>query len=400
LIVEVLSAEWTVSVSRLSISLVSILDPPPMLPLSFSPRPEAHRRIMPESRSSTPSPSTPNTPAPFLEACRGRFVSPTPIWLMRQAGRFLPEYREIRAIADFLTICRTPDLAAEVTLQPVRRLGVDAAIIFCDILVPLEMMGVKVAFDDAPVLDPAVRTREQIDSLALPADQSHVSFLHEALRMVREQLPPQVALIGFAGGPFTLANYLIEGKSSHTNLETKRLLFAAPAVVHALLDKLTELTIAYLAGQVREGGAQALQVFESSAALLAPDDFAEFALPYARRVVEGVKGLGVPVIYFPRGGGASLERAAETGADVIGIDWQTSIGDACRRLPPGIAVQGNLDPTALLGTQEEIRKRVMRIFEEVDRGRGFIFNLGHGVLPPTPPENAEYLVELVHSVSR
>lgn len=359
---------------------------------------------MPESTKPT-SPNSPTSPAsasavrvPFIEACRGRFVSPTPIWLMRQAGRFLPEYREIRAKADFLTICRTPELAAEVTLQPVRRLGVDAAIIFCDILVPLEMMGVRVRFDDAPAMEPCVRTQKAVDDLGMPEDQSGVAYLHKALRLAKSQLSPETALIGFAGGPFTLANYLIEGRSSHTNLETKRLLYTDPDVVHALLEKLTILTIDYLKGQVVEGGAQALQVFESSAAIIGPDDFEAFALPYARRVVEGVRGLGVPVVYFPRGGGASLERAATTGADVIGIDWQTSMAEACRRLPKEVAVQGNLDPLVLLGTRQEIRKRVLRIFDEVDPSRGFVFNLGHGVIPQTPPENAEYLVELVHSV--
>ncbi len=337
--------------------------------------------------------------SPFLEACRGRFQVPPPIWLMRQAGRFLPEYRKIREKADFLTICRTPELAAEVTLQPVRRLGVDAAIIFCDILVPLEMMGISLRFDDAPTMEPVVRTRKDVEALVLPEDQSHVEFLHEALRRVKAQLPEEVALIGFGGGPFTLANYLIEGGSSRTNLETKRFLFTDPEGFHALLEKLTALTIGYLKGQVEKGGAQALQLFESSAGILTPEDFEEFALPYAKRVLEEVKGLGVPLIYFPLGAGASLEKCAGVGADVLGIDWHTPMGEACRRIGPGIGVQGNLDPTVMVGTKTELKKRVLRVLEGVDDRRGFIFNLGHGVIPQTPPENAEYLVKTMRELA-
>lgn len=336
--------------------------------------------------------------APFLSACRREAVSPIPLWLMRQAGRYLPEYQALRRTADFLTLCKTPELAAEVTLQPIRRFALDAAIIFCDILIPLEPMGMTLRFDDAPALTPALREADDVRRLRVDSSRERVRFLHEAIGRVRAQLPPRVPLIGFAGAPFTLANYCIEGGSSRENLETKRFLMAQPEVLHELLEKLTEQTIGYLEGQL-DAGAQALQVFESSAGLLAPDDFEEFALPYARRVVQALRGRGVPVIYFARGAGAFLECLRDVPADVYGIDWQTPLASACERLGGDKAIQGNLDPTVLLGPQEGIRRRVESILRQVGNRPGFIFNLGHGVLKQTPPENVAFLVDTVHSLS-
>ena len=337
-------------------------------------------------------------PEPFLAACRGEKVTPVPIWLMRQAGRYLPEYRQLRSQSDFVTLCKTPAQAAEVTLQPIRRFPLDAAILFSDILLPLEPMGVTVHFEEAPRLEPCIRTREDVRALRVPKMQTAMAYSLEAIDLIRKKLPRHVALIGFAGGPFTLANYLVEGGSSTENLETKQVMLMNPAALKDLLEKLTEQTIDYLKAQVH-AGVQALQIFDSSAGVLGPDDFEEFALPYARRVVQAVRSKDIPVIYFARGAGAYIERLLPIGADVFGIDWQTPLKAAWDRLKGLPAIQGNLDPAALLGSQEEIRKRVVNIINEAGDRPGFIFNLGHGVLKNTPPENVAYLVDIVHKIS-
>ncbi len=344
--------------------------------------------------------STQQDSAPLLvRACRGEETERAPIWLMRQAGRSLPEYQAIRAEHSFVEIATTPELATEVTLQPVRRLGVDAAIVFCDILLPLEPMGAGFKFDDKPVLEQPIRARGQVDAMRRPESQDVYSYLHEALRRIRKELPAEIALIGFAGAPFTLANYLIEGGGSDENLETRKLMANDPGIVHALLELLSEATIEYLGGQV-EAGAQALQIFESSGVVLGEEGYTNFALPYAQRVIEGAKAYGVPIIFFPRGCGDYLERFADCGADVIGIDWQTEIGNARQRLGGKTGIQGNLDPAALLGTPDSIEEKAAKILDDVGDTRGFIFNLGHGVLPTTPPENAEALVRAVKRLSQ
>jgi uroporphyrinogen decarboxylase len=334
----------------------------------------------------------------LVRACRGEQVERVPVWIMRQAGRYLPEYQAVRRRAGFIEICSRPELAAEVTLQPVRRLGVDAAIIFHDILLPLRPMGAGFEFDDKPRLERPIRSREQVEAMRKPDPREAFALLCEALRLVRRELPPEVALMGFSGAPFTLANYLIEGGASSDNLETKKMIARDPKTVHALLDRLADAMVDFLGAQV-DAGAQVLQIFESSGGVLAPRDYAEFALPYALRVIGMARAAGVPVIFFPRGCGAYIERFADCGADVIGVDWQTPLGEARRRLGDGVGVQGNLDPAALLGTPESIETKVAETLDEAGDRRGFIFNLGHGILPSTPPENAEALVRAVKELS-
>ncbi len=346
----------------------------------------------------------------FLRACRGKPVDCVPIWLMRQAGRYLPEYQATRKKAgDFLTLCRTPELACEVTLQPIARLGVDAAILFSDILVPLPGMGIPLTFtEEGPKLEP-VRSAEAIARLrqATPDDYPYVP---EAVRLCRRHLPAEVPLIGFAGAPFTLLSYAVEGQTSKQFTHCKRLLFGAPQEAHRLLHLLTETVIVYLRAQV-EAGAQALQIFDSWVGALGREDFAEFAAPYVKRILTALRPLGVPLIYFAHGGSALYPLVGKLPADVFGLDWRLPIDEARRQLglvrPASAprhgargtpAVQGNLDPIALLGSRSGLEQRVRDILARAPR-RGFIFNLGHGIVPETPVEQAQELVRLVHQLS-
>lgn len=334
----------------------------------------------------------------LVRALRRQAAERCPVWIMRQAGRYLPEYQAIRARHGFVEMCMTPELAAEVTLQPVRRLDVDAAIIFHDILLLLRPMGAGFDFTDKPVLARPIRTREQVESIRPPKSQNSFAYLHEALRLTRAQLPDDKALIGFAGAPFTLANYLIEGGGSRDSLETKSMLMRQPQLLKTLLERLTEATIGLLIGQVR-AGAQVLQIFESSGGALSPSDYAEFALPYIHAILRALKPLNVPLIIFPRGCGAYLELFADCGAEAIGIDWMTPMGSARQRLAGRMAVQGNVDPMVLLGPREGIEPRMGALIEELGDLRGVVFNLGHGILPATPPENAEAFVRTAQTLS-
>lgn len=354
----------------------------------------------------------PSQDSRFLRACRGLPVDCAPVWLMRQAGRYLPEYQATRAKAgDFLTLCRTPELACEVTLQPIARLGVDAAILFSDILVPLPGMGLSLRFtEEGPQLDP-VRSAADIARLRVATPDDY-RFVPEAVRLCRRGLPAHVPLIGFAGAPFTLLSYAVEGHTSKQFTQCKRLLFAAPEVAHQLLDKLTATVITYLQAQV-EAGAQALQVFDSWVGVLGPEDFATYAAPYVRRILDALRPSGVPLIYFAHGGSALYPQVGRLPADVFGVDWRLPIDEARQRLGIGQrssgarrgkaghtarAIQGNLDPIALLGPIPEIERRVRDILRRAPR-RGFIFNLGHGIVPETPVAHAQALIELVHRLS-
>lgn len=349
----------------------------------------------------------------FLRACRGESVDTTPVWLMRQAGRYMPEYQATRAKAgDFLTLCRTPDLACEVTLQPIERLGVDAAILFSDILVPLPAMGIPLAFtDEGPQLEP-VRSAEEIGRLAVP-EADACRFVYDAIRLIRQALEGRgegrVPLIGFAGAPFTLMTYAVEGHTSKQFTQTKKLLFASPEAAHGLLDKLTETVIRYLKAQV-EAGAEAIQLFDSWVGILGGDDFATYAAPYVERVLTALRGLGVPLIYFAHGGSALYEQVGKLPADVFAVDWRLPLDVAGERLglggktagrSSGTAIQGNLDPGVLLGPVSEIETRAGEILRRArGLGCGHIFNLGHGVVPETPVEHARALVEAVHRLGR
>ena len=351
----------------------------------------------------------------FLRACAGEPVERTPVWIMRQAGRYLPEYRELRERHDFVASCRTPELACEITLQPVRRLGVDAAILFSDILVPLPGMGVPVDFRPGPVLERLVRSPADVEALRTPDAREATPFVMDAIRLLRRELPPSVPLIGFAGAPFTVATYLIEGGGSKSFTFVKGLLVAEPRTAHALLAKCADTIASSLVEQVR-AGAQAAMLFDTWAGILSPADVRAFALPYARRVLERVAAAAgdafVPRLYYAGEAAGWIEACAEVGAQVIGVDWRIELSDARRRLGPALAVQGNLDPTALLGPVPEIRRRAeavlrgARVLEGAKpaparpgAARGHVFNLGHGILPPTPPEHARALVDAVRELS-
>jgi uroporphyrinogen decarboxylase len=334
----------------------------------------------------------------FLDACRGLPVDRTPVWLMRQAGRYLPEYMRVREKCSFLQLCKTPDLAARVTLQPVDILGVDAAILFSDILIPLEPMGMRLDFVPGPVFEDPVRTLDHVERLRIPVMEEEVPFVLETIRLLRRELEGRVPLIGFGGAPFTLACYMVEGKGSKDFAALKKMMYSAPEIYSALMDKITTMLIGYLNAQITSG-AQAIQLFDTWGGILSPSDYERYALPYTTRVISGIRTDGVPIIHFVKGAGAMLECVGKAGGDVLGLDWHTGLGKARDILGPDVAVQGNLDPTLLYGPKPLIEAEVKRILEE-NRGRpGHIFNLGHGILPDTPPENASFMVECVHRLS-
>ena len=339
----------------------------------------------------------------FARACRQERVERAPVWIMRQAGRYLPEYRALRAKADFLACCRTPELACEITLQPVRRLDVDAAILFSDILVPLPAMGVDVTFDPGPHLAQPVRSAQDVAALRVPDAREATPFVLDAIRMVRAALPPAVPLIGFAGAPFTMATYLVEGGGSKHFEAIKGLLFSDPATAHALLATCADTVASLLAEQVR-AGAQAAMLFDTWAGLLGPADYRAFALPYVRRVFDRVAevaaelGLDVPRIYYAGNAGGWLPACQLTGATVVGLDWRMDLAPARAQLGPALAVQGNLDPAVLLGPPAVIRQRARAVLDQAGPV-GHIFNLGHGILPQTPPDHARVLVDAVREES-
>ncbi len=318
---------------------------------------------------------------------------------MRQAGRYLPEYQSIRRKVPFLELCKTPDLAAEVTMQPVERLGVDAAILFSDILIPCEAMGQTLEFTESqgPRLAP-IRSSSEVDRLIVPDPADRCGFVLEAIREIRRRLVGRVPLIGFAGAPFTLASYMVEGGSSRSFTYLKRMMFAEPATYRKLLDKIAETTALYLSAQI-EAGAQAVQIFDSWGGVLSLPDFEEHALPYVSRVVDALPREDVPVIYYVGQAAHLIEPMLESGADVLGIDWRLPLSEARRRIGGRASVQGNLDPAALFGTPEDIERKVSAVLDEAGKAPGHVFNLGHGILPQTNPEHARVLVDAVHRLS-
>jgi len=339
------------------------------------------------------------TDARFLRACRRLPVDATPIWLMRQAGRYMTEYQELRRRYSFEQLLTQPELACEVTLQPVRALGVDAAIVFSDILPILRAMGMSLRYDDSagPQLEP-LGDREPA-ALSFSELEERLGYTLQTLRLVKRELtPPGVPLIGFAGAPFTLACYALEGRPSSACTLARGLLLAHPERGRRLLAALADTVGRHLVLQARTG-ADALQLFDTWAGTLAAADYRELALPAARRAIALAREAGVPVIYFSTQTGGMLELLAETGADVIGVDWRTDLAAARRRLGGSVAVQGNLDPAALLASWETLAERARAVLRAAGRGPGFIFNLGHGVLPGTDPDNVRRLVELVHEES-
>lgn len=337
----------------------------------------------------------------FLKACRREKTDYTPVWLMRQAGRYMKEYRAIREKHSFLAMCKTPELAAEVTLQPVKKLGVDAAIIFADILLPLEGMGIKLGFakNDGPVIHNPVRNRSDIESLHPIEPEKDVPFLIEAIKITRKELNGKIPLIGFSGAPFTLASYISEGGHSRNYIYTKSLMYNEPSAWHAMMDKIAAVIISYLKSQIN-AGAQAVQLFDSWVGCLSPSDYQEFAAPYSKKIIDALKTSNVPVIHFGTDSSNILEAMKEAGGDVIGVDWRIDLDIAWKRLGDDTAVQGNLDPAVLFAKPAEIEKRVKDILNRAGGRAGHIFNLGHGILPQTPVENVEFLVEAVHKHSK
>ncbi len=337
----------------------------------------------------------------FLRACRREPVERTPVWIMRQAGRYLPEYRAVRAKVDFLTLCKTPELAARVSLQPVDVLGVDACIIFSDILVIPEAMGMKLFIDETkggPHFEIPIRSRADIDRLAVPEPRRDLRFVLEALRQARKDLHDRVPLIGFAGSPWTLATYMVEGKGSKSFRAVKELIYSHPKDAHALLDKIARTVAAHLNAQI-EAGAQAVQIFDTWGGMLPPDEFREFSLRYIEQVLKLLKRNGAPAIVFCKDCGHSLEAIADTGCDVIGLDSSVDIGKARMMIGSTVALQGNLDPAVLYAPPERIREGVKKVLEKFGKGSGHIFNLGHGILPDVLVERAVEFVKCVKEES-
>lgn len=329
----------------------------------------------------------------FIRACRGEPVDRTPIWVMRQAGRYLPEYREVRSKTTFLGLCKTPELAAEVTFQPIRRFGLDASIIFSDILIPVEAMGMELVFDEGPSLPKPLTCAADVDKLIVPDPVETMGFVMDAIRIVRRGIP-ETPLIGFAGAPFTLASYMIEGGGSKNYERTKALMHSEPKVWRALSKKLADTIARHLAAQV-EAGAQAVQLFDSWAGALSKDDFLTFALPSIVEIIDALKPLGVPIILFARGVHSAWEELSRTGADVLGVDWTTPLDQVIAAVGDRVSIQGNLDPVALFAPVQVIERQAQRVLNEARGARGHIFNLGHGILPKTPVEHMDALVQVV-----
>jgi uroporphyrinogen decarboxylase len=329
----------------------------------------------------------------IVRAARREPVERTPVWFMRQAGRSLPEYREIRSRHTLFEICRRPELCAEVTLQPVRAHGVDAAVMFADIMLPVLGMGIDVELVESvgPVVREPVRTLADVEHLTVPDPHESVPFVLDAVRLVREDLSAERGVIGFAGGPFTVAGYLVEGKPTREFVATKRCMYSAPEVWHGIMDKLADTFSAYLAAKV-EAGADVIQLFDSWVGALSAEDYQEFVAPYSARVLGSVD---VPTIHFGTGTAHLLRHLAEAGGDVIGVDWRVPIDRAWAVIGEDRGVQGNLDPALLLGPFERVEAATLQILEAVAGRPGHIFNLGHGVLPETDPADLRRLVELV-----
>ncbi|MEM8963635.1 MAG: uroporphyrinogen decarboxylase [Acidobacteriota bacterium] len=338
----------------------------------------------------------------FLRVCRGEAVSRPPVWMMRQAGRYLPQYRAIRAQTDFLTLCKTPELACEVTLQPVDLIGVDAAIIFADILLPLEAMGCELRFEkgEGPVFPRPVRDRAAIDQLSRPDVDATLGYVFEALRQTRHALdsrPPErrVPLIGFAGTPWTLASYLVEGGISKSFAHLLGWTWRDPDGLTALLDRIAEVTIAYLRGQIA-AGAEALQIFDTWGPLLDEARWRRMVMPSLMRILDAVGGT-VPRIFYAKGAAHLLDSLAELPVEVLSVDWRQPLDTVRRRLSRDVVLQGNLDPTVLLAPEAVIRAATTELLEQ-GRGGGHVVNLGHGILPMTPPEHARVFVDTVKEI--
>lgn len=337
---------------------------------------------------------------PLMRACRREPAPYTPVWLMRQAGRYMPEYRRVRERHGFLEMCRRPELAAEVTVTAVERLSVDAAIIFADILLPLIPMGVGLHYEkgDGPGVEHPLRALADVERIPPVNAADALAFVGESIKLARRALGGRAPLIGFAGAPFTLASYLIEGGASRDYRATKTMMYTAPATWHRLMEMLARLTADYLNMQIA-AGADVIQLFDSWVGTLGPDDYRRFVMPHTAPVIAALRP-GVPVIHFGTMTGSLLELMREAGGDIIGLDWRVDLAEAWRRVGYGVGVQGNLDPMVLFAGIGEIRRRAGAILEQAAGRPGHIFNLGHGILPETPVDNVRALVDAVHEMSR
>jgi len=342
----------------------------------------------------------------FLRALLKEPVDMTPVWMMRQAGRYLPEYRATRKKAgDFLALCKTPELATEVTLQPLDRFPLDAAILFSDILTIPDAMGLGLYFSEGegPRFENPIRTKTDIDKLGVPDMHYDLGYVMDAVSMIRRELNGRVPLIGFSGSPWTLVTYMVEGGSSKDFHTCKGMLYEQPQLMHKLLDVLARSVIAYLNAQI-ESGAQAVMIFDTWGGVLTTRDYKEFSLRYMQQIIDGIKrerdGHKVPVVIFSKGGCQWLEDQAETGADALGLDWTLDIGRARERVGDRVALQGNMDPCVLYSSPERIREEVAFILESYGKGSGHVFNLGHGIHQHVDPEHAKAFIEAVHELSQ
>ncbi|MBF0785523.1 uroporphyrinogen decarboxylase [Muribacter muris] len=342
----------------------------------------------------------------YLNALLRKPVDMTPVWMMRQAGRYLPEYKATRAEAgDFMSLCRNADLACEVTLQPLRRYALDAAILFSDILTIPDAMGLGLSFGvgEGPKFARPIECQADIANLPIPDPEQELQYVMNAVRTIRRELKGEVPLIGFSGSPWTLATYMVEGGSSKAFTKIKKMLYAEPHLLHALLDKLAESVILYLNAQIK-AGAQAVMVFDTWGGVLAHRDYREFSLRYMHKIVDGLirenEGRQVPVTLFTKGGGLWLEAIAETGCDAIGLDWTVDIADARRRVGHKVALQGNMDPSVLYADPVRIEQEVQQILADFGAGSGHVFNLGHGIHQDVPTESPKVLVDAIHRFSQ
>jgi uroporphyrinogen decarboxylase len=332
----------------------------------------------------------------FLKACRGEPVDATPVWFMRQAGRYLPEYRKLRGDTDVLTLTRNPEAAVEIAMQPIRRMDVDAAILFSDIMVPVAAVGVdvRIVANQGPTIDEPFGSDDDVSRLRILEPAEDVPYTIETIRLLLKEL--EVPLIGFAGAPFTLASYLIEGQPSRDHTKTKKLMLDQPASWAGLMRALTEkVVLPYLRAQA-EAGVHAIQLFDSWAGTLSPEDYRAHVLPWSSRIFEGLREYGLPLIHFGTGTGELLPMMREAGADVVGVDWRVPLDTAWERIGHDSGIQGNLEPAACLGRWEVVERKATSVLKHADGRPGHIFNLGHGVIPDTPPENLQRLVDFVH----
>lgn len=332
----------------------------------------------------------------FLRACKKEKIERTPIWIMRQAGRYLPEYRAVRKNADFLTMCKTPELAAEVTLQPIDLIGVDAAIIFSDILVIPEAMGMHLEMHEGrgPIFPSPIRTEDDLKSLKDIDPTSDLKYVLDAVSLTKRELDGRVPLIGFSGSPWTLLTYMVEGGGSKSYSVVKKMIYNNPKLAHTILDKLASAISVYLSAKI-EAGANAIQIFDTWGGILSQDDYQEFSLQYVEKIISNIKRDNEPVIYFPKGVHSNLDKVANCGTDVLGLDWTMDLGKVRDLVGDKVALQGNMDPTTLYGSKEVIKERALKTMQSYGNGSGHIFNLGHGILPDVPPANAKTLVDFV-----